>query len=197
MNDEYRERKEAGDAGEKRIRLDIESRGWNVEPGLRDAYSPGLNKFLTNWRDSHSRPFFGRWFPDLMVWRSAPALPSDLATDDPDQPSVCRVERSALVDYQNYARLPSHLYAVDVKVADCNIERRALLTYQDFAERFNIPVIVVFDFDNGEPLVSSAGKLVVNAIPQHGISEERTPFYKIAFNKLSPMERFFGPKRSE
>jgi hypothetical protein len=161
----FAERYKVGTASELVVLKDLESRGWNVEPGSRHFMSPGLSKVLTNWRDSHSRPCFLRWSPDWIVWQTAP-------------------------------RMPSNLYAVDVKTGGFHIERRALLTYEDFAERLNIPVVVVFDIHTGELLASSAGKLAVNTIPKHGVDADRTPYFNVDFNKLSPMEKFFGPIRS-
>lgn len=164
----FAERYKLGTDAERLVIPDLEARGWNVDPGPRHFWTPGLNRVLTDWRDSHSAPCFLRWAPDFMVWR-----------------------RERL--------LPSNLYAVDVKTTGktigVGIERRALLTYAEYAERFNIPVVVVFVIC-GEMLASSVGKLLINTQDKFGAAADRTPYYVIDPNKLSPMERFFGEKPS-
>lgn len=163
------ERYGLGVAAEHAVLHDLEDRGWTVEPGPRHFWTPGLNRVLTDWRDSHSKPCFLRWSPDWFVWQCAP-------------------------------RVPSNLYAVDVKCGNgFHIERRALRTYEDFADHFNIPVIVVFDvIGNSEFLAASAGKIALNILRErYGVAEERTPYFEIDPRKLSPMERFFGPKKEK
>lgn len=168
MSEIFEDRNTMGDAAEQIVFHDLSARGWNVEHGPRYFWSAGLNRVLNDWEDCHSAPCFLRWFPDWMVWRPDPSVPS------------------------------RNLYAVDVKSVTSkdgyHIERRALKTYQDCAKRLNIPVIVVFEL-SGKLLASSPGKLALNTIPRLGSDAgSGTPYYGIDVRKLSPMERWFGVK---
>lgn len=169
---DFAERYKSGTDAERLVIPELEARGWNVEPGPRYFWSPGLNRFMTDWRDTHSSPCFLRWAPDFMVWHRGEPL-------------------------RHSGRVPSTLYAVDVKTTEktigFGIERTALLTYQAYAETFNLPVVVVFVI-NGEMLASSVGKLSINTQDKFGAAADRTPYYVIDPTKLSTMERFFGEK---
>ena len=163
----FNERNKAGQASENLVRLDLESRGWKVENYGREIFSAGLNRVLTDWRDEKSRPCYLGWNPDFVIW--------------------------------NPQLLQRNLYCVDVKrvYTGYHIARRALDTYVTYEDSFNIPVVIVFEL-NEELKAIAAGKAALAAIPRDGNPEAGSgqPMYRVDLNQMSPMERFFGPKRS-
>lgn len=168
---DFAERYKSGTDAERLVIPELEARGWNVEPGPRYFWSPGLSRVLTDWRDHHG-PNFLRWSPDFMVWQREPRAPSNFYAIDAKTT-------------QKTGEFPSGF----------NIERNALETYIKYAEHFNTPVVLVYVFGD-ELYAASAGKALINSIPKFGVGPERTPYYEIDFTKLSPMERFFGEKPS-
>jgi hypothetical protein len=167
----FQERNQLAMESEQFVVSDLRERGWNVHELGRNQFPDWLNRALTDFRDSYDWPCVLRWQPDLMIVR-------------PDDPQTLR--------------------AVDVKRhrGGFDIEQRALLTYQLVENQFHCPVKIVFHapdmYAPDDLLAISAGKALLSSIPRHGNPEfgSGTPFYFVDRNQMSPMERFFGPKRS-
>jgi hypothetical protein len=165
----FNERNKAGQESESYVQNDLESRGWTVEKYGRGIFSPGLNRVLTDWRDTYSAPCYLGWNPDFVIW--TPEL-----------------------------RQLSNLFCVDVKRVTNNFDvaRRALDTYVAYERAFNVPVVIVFHLPGDDLRAIAAGKAHQNAIPRHGNSEAGSgqPYYIIDPGQMSPLDRFFGEKRS-
>lgn len=191
----FNERNQVGQNSESIVRRDLESRGWTVDKYGRDIFSAGFNRALTNWRDTHSDSCGLCQNPDFAIWTPE-------------------------------SRQPSNLFLVEVKriTGGVHIARVALRTYVAYEDNLNTPTIIVFHFVPkpltpeqtaanalkytpaeieadlcGELKAIAAGKARLSAVPHDGNPDAGSgqPMHIIDRNQMSPMERFFGPKRSE
>jgi hypothetical protein len=163
----YQDRNFAGAQSEQLVRAELERRGWFVYPWGRSSFPPAINRAISEYRDSYSRPSRLRFIPEFLTVR--PEDPQTFKAVEVKrhhgQPQVSRFALNA------YLRLESEFWTPVLIVFHC-----------PEADAENVLGVI----PAGEALMS--GKIQWGNA-EHGSGE---PFFNIDPAKLHPFDKFFG-----